>query len=192
MSDAATKPMTLPEFLEWEDHQERKFEFVDGEPRMMTGGTQAHSLIGGNIYAALRTRLRGSNCRPYASDMRVPIPETGNSRYPDVTVDCGPYVPLSHDASTPTVVFEVLSKSTAWYDQSRKLRDYEKVGDIVQYVCVSQSGVRVSVWTRDASSRFVAEADMTDDNEELCIESIQLSLPVVGIYERTGLGAIAE
>ncbi len=114
MSEAGLR-WTLGEFLPWEENQPAKYELVDGEPRLMTGGTQAHHLIGLNIVAALRDRLRGSPCRPWGSDLRV-ITGTGNSRYPDALIDCGGFQPISHNTSAPAVVFEVLSRSTGWLD----------------------------------------------------------------------------
>ena len=57
MADAATRLMTTDEFLAWEHERTPKHELVDGVPRMMSGGTQAHSLLQGNVFAALRAGL---------------------------------------------------------------------------------------------------------------------------------------
>jgi hypothetical protein len=51
----------------------------------------------------------------------VPTRATGCSRYPDVTIDCCRYQRGSNDATSTTIVFEVLSKTTRWCDQSKKL-----------------------------------------------------------------------
>ena len=42
MSAALRKPMTLPEFLAWEERQELRYEFDVFAPAAMTGGTIAH------------------------------------------------------------------------------------------------------------------------------------------------------
>ncbi|MBB3952524.1 Uma2 family endonuclease [Aureimonas jatrophae] len=187
MSEAVQQTFGLEAFLAWEREQERRYELVDGVAVMMTGGTQGHALIAANIVAALRPRLRGSPCRPSGSDMRVPIPATGNARYPDVTVDCGPFDRSSHDASRPTVVFEVLSDSTGWFDQTRKLRDYDSVASIRQYVCVSQSEPRVLVWRRDGSGRLVPDAILVKGALQLDFEGLMADLSLADIYEETGL-----
>ena len=187
MSETSRRVFDLTEFLSWETAQERKFELVDGEAVMMAGGTQAHALIAMNITSVLRTLLRGSPCRPSGSDLRVPIVATGNCRYPDVTVDCGTFDPAAHDASEPTIAFEVLSDSTGWYDQTRKLRDYDSVPSIRQYVCVSQSERRVLVWLRDASGGLVPEAVVFDGVLRLHLGAATVDLPLAEIYEGTGL-----
>ena len=53
----------LEEFLAWEDQEERKWEFDGTAPVATVGGTLEHAVIGGNVVAALRERLRGSPCR---------------------------------------------------------------------------------------------------------------------------------
>lgn len=192
MSEPFHHRLSLDEFLTWEDRQERRFELVDGQAVMMAGGTQAHALIAANIVAALRPLLRGRPCRPSGSDLRLPIPATGNSRYPDVTVDCGRFDPAARDASEPRIVFEVLSDSTGWYDQTRKLRDYDGIPSIRQYVCVSQSERRVLAWRRDGAGRLVPDPVIVDGALSLDLEGPAIHLPLAAIYEETGLPAPNE
>ncbi|KQQ82018.1 Uma2 family endonuclease [Aureimonas sp. Leaf324] len=187
MSEAKARIWKLSEFLLWEEGQERRFELVEGQAVLVAGGTQAHALIAANIVSSLRPLLRGSPCRPGGSDLRIPIVETGNVRYPDVTVDCGPFRPEAHDASEPRVVFEVLSQSTGWYDQTRKLRDYERVPFIRQYICVSQSELRVSLWLRDEGNRLVPQDDVLAGSVAIDLDGYSLDLPLADIYDGTGL-----
>lgn len=55
MNVALRKPMTLEQFLAWEDRQELKFEFDGFRPVAMTGGTAAHSAIQRNIIVCRAT-----------------------------------------------------------------------------------------------------------------------------------------
>ena len=187
MSEARAEIWSLPDFLAWESGQERRWELVEGHAVMMAGGTQAHALIAANLIVALRPLLRSSSCRPVGSDLRIPVPATGNVRYPDVTIDCGRFEPSAHDASEARIVFEVLSQSTGWYDQTRKLRDYESVPTVRQYVCISQSEPRVSVWLKGEDGRFVQQDDILAGELSLYIEGSPISLPLTDIYEGTDL-----
>jgi hypothetical protein len=45
MNLALRKPMTLPEFLEWESGQELRYEFDGFQPVAKTGGTRAHATV---------------------------------------------------------------------------------------------------------------------------------------------------
>lgn len=161
VSEARRLDWTLATFLPWEAAQSARFELVDGrQPRLMTGGTQAHALIAGNIIAGLKPGLRGSPCRPTGSDPRV-VTGTGNVRDPDALVDCGPFRPDSHDVSEPVAVFEVLSRSTAWTDLYAKLRDYDATPTIRLYAVIAQDGSHVAVWRRDPSGSLAVTAAIT-------------------------------
>jgi hypothetical protein len=63
MNLAVLKPMSLAEFLEWEDRQPSRYEFDGVGPVAMTGGTFAHAVIQRNLAFALTGRLRGKPCR---------------------------------------------------------------------------------------------------------------------------------
>jgi Uma2 family endonuclease len=179
--------MSLDEFTAWENEQDQRHEFVDGEITLMTGGSQAHALIAANLISLLRPLLRGTPCRPVGSDLRVLIPASGNSRYPDVTIDCGAFRSDSHMASEPTVVFEILSKTTASFDMTDKVWDYASVASVRQYFCLYQDRVRALVWSRDAegklalTDRILAKTDML----HVCVAGEPIL--VADVYEGTGL-----
>ena len=64
----------------------------------------------------MHAALKGRPCQPRDVDQRVRIAETDLSTYPDLSVVCGRRVPAEddpHSLTNPTVLFEVLSKSTA-------------------------------------------------------------------------------
>lgn len=180
---------SLAEFMEWEAGRPERWELVGGEPRMMAGGSQVHALIAANLIAFLRPTLRGTPCRPSGFDLRIPIPETGNLRYPDVTIDCGPFDPSARSAGAPSVVFEILSRSTGWYDQTTKLRDYETVPSIRQYVCISQSEQLVSVWIKGDDGRWGPSMDTRDSAASIFLPHLNVLLPMSIIYDETNIAA---
>ena len=70
MTVALRTPMTLEQFLAWEERQEPRYEFDGFQPVAMTGGTDAHEAIGGTLRAVLQERLRGKPCRSRHSRQR--------------------------------------------------------------------------------------------------------------------------
>lgn len=137
--DPAYRPITVDEFLAIDFGMDRKFELVDGVIQMMTGGSAFHANVAGNIYFALREKLRGTGCRPFNSDMGLRIDET-NVRYPDVAVYCGKEL-LFPDQDVrafadPVVIFEVLSPSTTRIDQGSKAREYQQLTSLEALVFV--------------------------------------------------------
>jgi len=81
MSSALRKPMTLTDFLAWEEQQELRYEFNGFEPVAMTGGTVAHDQITFDVRTALASRLAGKPCRPLGPNVKIIA--DGRARYPD-------------------------------------------------------------------------------------------------------------
>lgn len=74
------------EYLRQERQAEYKSEFFDGEMFAMAGGTQAHSLIAGNLVAELRNLLKATDCVAYNADLRLKVEATGLLSLPSLSI----------------------------------------------------------------------------------------------------------
>lgn len=183
--DPAYRPITADEFLEMDFGTDKKFELVDGVIYMMTGGTQAHAWVQGNIFAWLRTKLRGTGCRPYGSDMALQISDT-EVRYPDVTVYCD-QPPLDQLATAklltnPTVVIEVLSPTTATFDQGSKLDDYRSISTVRTIAFVDPMNELCRTIERQPAIGWLDQ--MFSGNRGIPIPSLGLVIPHEEIFAR--------
>jgi Uma2 family endonuclease len=168
------KHWTWDEFLAWEADQPVKYELVDGEVYAMACGTSRHDTICNNLRASLHGQLRRKPCRMHGPDLKV---KAGlNGRYPDALIDCGPPAPGSQVAQEPVAVCEVLSRSTAWFDQTRKLRDYDATPSVRTYALISQDEKWALVYTRDADGRLSIR-----DAEELEGAEAATVIPALGV-----------
>jgi Uma2 family endonuclease len=192
MAQPPYQPLTFKsfeDFLDWERHQEAKHELIDGVPRAMAGGSEGHNIIQGNLFASALSKLRGSPCRPFPSDMAVKT-GTAKGRYPDVTIDCGPRNPGNRSAPNPAVLFEVLSPETQKEDRTIKLAEYNAVPSVAHYVLVEQSEPLVHVYSRGASGDFTIgpqEIRGLDGTFELPAAGISMTL--AEIYEGVAFDA---
>jgi len=86
--DAHDEKVSLEEYFTiLEKDPEHRYEYLDGDVYMMTGGSPNHSIIGGNMVRILGNLLEGRRCIVYNSDLYVELAE--NYRVcPDVTVSC--------------------------------------------------------------------------------------------------------
>lgn len=180
------------DYVAWEVAQPVRHELVDGQVHAMGGGTAAHDRIANALRVALAMRLRDGPCRPHGPDMKVQT-GTGNGRYPDALIDCGPYRPEAFQAQEPVAVFEVLSRSTAWVDQGKKLRDYDATPGIKHYVLVSQDEPRVMVYTRNENGRLdIRDATLLEAvNTTLELPGAGISIPLAAIYDGLGFAPSA-
>jgi Uma2 family endonuclease len=177
MSVALRQPMTVAEFLAWEEGQELRWEFDGFEPVAMTGGTLAHETIGDNIRFALRNRLGGGPCRVHGPTLKIEV--AGRIRYPDAFVFCTSLPPKTTVVRDPVVVFEVLSESTSRTDRIEKLREYGATPSIQRYVILEQDAIAAMVFVRKGSD-LVAETLTADDT--LHMPEIDIEVPMAEFY----------
>jgi Uma2 family endonuclease len=177
MSSALRKPMTLDEFLAWEESQPTRWEFDGFAPVAMTGGTQEHSIVQANLITALSNRLRGSRCRAHGSDFKIEV--DGSIRYPDAFVQCTPAPRGSTVANEPVVVFEILSPSTSRTDRIVKAREYGNTASIVRYVILEPTAMAATVFTH---ANGVWAATVVEGAVELDMPEIGISLPLAELY----------
>lgn len=142
------KPMSVADYLVWEEGQAQKHEFVDGRPVAMAGASKRHNLIASNLIRHLGNRLDGKPSRPYGSDAKF-ISPTGNVRYPDVQVDCARLSSGEIYTTDPRVVIEVLSPSNDWIDVAKLLADYRAHESVQHILFVSSLRLRAQAFTRE-------------------------------------------
>ena len=181
MNLALRKPMTLAEFLDWEEQQPVRHEFDGFGPVAMTGGTYGHSTIQRNLAFALTGRLRGKPCQFQGSDLKIQVGD-GHIRYPDGMVVCSPVDRTATVVHEPVVVFEVLSPSTAAKDRIVKAREYQATPSIRRYVMLEQDSVGATVYARSGET-WTHEILVADSI--LALPEIGVSLPLAELYEGT-------
>jgi Uma2 family endonuclease len=78
--------MTAEAYLEWEQHQEIRHEYEQGEVIAMTGGTIPHNDIALNLYRTVYPHIRTRGCRANVADVKVQANSQSAYYYPDVVV----------------------------------------------------------------------------------------------------------
>jgi len=182
MTIALRRPrMTREEFFCWAHSQDVRYEFDGAEPVAMTGGTVDHNQISQNIQFALRTRLRGSACRPLGPD--AGLATVGDTvRCPDALVTCSKVPGTAHLVPGVVVVFEVLSPSSGRTDRIEKVREYRAVPSIRRYVILECTSIGLTVFERrDAEDGWTASTLTEDDM--LRMEEIGVDVPVAELYQ---------
>ena len=186
MSSAAKTKLTVAEYLAFERASESKHEFFDGELFAMTGGTPAHSLIATNFASEARAALKERPCVVFNSDLRVKVNPSGLYTYPDVTIVCGEQKFDDEQRDTlinPTIVVEVLSKSTASYDRGPKSKHFRKIDSLQALILIEQDCPAVEVYCRQSDGKWIL-TDATELTDSIAIEPIGIFIPLAEIYRR--------
>ncbi len=182
----ATKRYTPLEYYRLEEEADYKSNFYAGEIFAMAGGTIRHSRICTNLVGELRNRLKGSPCSPYESNLRLRIQSTSLRCYPDVSVFCDnfefdPEDPSRQTVTNPTVLFEVLSKSTEAYDRGLKSLAYRTISSLKMYVLILQDEPRAEIHRRQPDGKWVIE-DIQGLDTTLPLTALNVNLPMAEVY----------
>ncbi|GEM_PF-5134744 len=133
MADVANPAVTEAEYLALAEASEEKLEFVDGEIRMMAGGSESHGALQYRLARSLGPLIDARGCRGYASDTRIKVRESGQYVYPDLSAACPKGEFEGTSLLNPTLVVEALSPGTAAYDRGRRLELYLSIPTIKRF-----------------------------------------------------------
>jgi Uma2 family endonuclease len=123
------------------------------------------------------------------SDMRILVPACRAYFYPDVVLTCAEPVFQDEEQDTilnPTVLIEILSKSTEKLDRERKFDCYRLLPTLTTYVLVSQEQARIEVYQRDGEEwRFMP---LLGRDQSLTLPMLTSPLSFESIYARVKFG----
>lgn len=124
------KPISPEAYLAQEEQASDRHEYIQGVIKPMAGGTPIHNEVSGNLYIALKLRLKKSPYRVFHVDQRLWIPSQQIYTYPDVMVTGKPLVLQEGRKDTvlnACLIAEVLSPATKNYDRSEKFHYYRSI-----------------------------------------------------------------
>ncbi len=174
--------MSVAEFIQWEDAQPDKHEFIDGEVFAMVGARRVHVTIVLNLAALLKAHLRGGPCRAFIADMKLAVRSVEAVFYPDVLVTCDPddlraETVMEH----PKIIIEVLSKSTAAYDRGDKFARYRKLDSLEEYVLIDPDRRGVEVFRRVGQGDWLLAA--SESEQGIILKSIDFQAKLDAVFE---------
>ncbi len=182
--------MTPQEYLEWEEQQPLKYEYMNGQVFAMTGGTLPHNSIALNLASALKNHLRGKGCKVFMADAKVGVSQNGPFHYPDVMVTCD-----SRDQTARQVVYhpcliaEVLSPGIEHIDQGKKFRNYRRIATLKEYVLIEAETMSVECYRLNEKEKWeltaysLEEIDTNETELEVQLTSVNFQCPISLLYE---------
>ncbi|HVB23366.1 MAG TPA: Uma2 family endonuclease [Ktedonobacteraceae bacterium] len=161
-----------------------KYEYIDGQVYLMSGGTLAHSRISSNTVRTLEDALGSQSCYVYNSDASVRLSESRYT-YPDASVSCdGRDQPTTEQMQVlaPRVVVEVLSDSTEGKDRIKKAHLYHSCPTIQEYMLISTRYQAIEVQRRTGDEWTI---HVFGPGDEIELTSIDVRFPLAMLYRGT-------
>lgn len=174
------------EYLELEIPSVDKHEYIDGEIRLMPGGMPNHNRIINNLSAALNFAFKGKPYEAFVTDQRLWIPRKRIYTYLDIMIIQGDLQLQEGRKDTltnPSVIIEVLSKSTQNYDKGDKFTAYRSIPSFQEYALVDQYSMHVEHYVKTEQRKWIfQEYDEADGT--LAFSSVQFEISLVDLYDK--------
>lgn len=179
------KNISAAEYLAVERNAFEKHEFYQGEVFAMSGASLKHNKIFSRIFGELASKLKGKNCMPFGSDLRIHIPKNTLYTYPDISIVCGETECTDNFFDTvlnPSVIIELLSKSTRNYDKGEKFSLYRDIDSLQEYILIDTERINVEKHIRNHDNSWqLTEFKSLEDS--FLINTVDLSIALNDIYE---------
>ena len=175
--------ITPEEYLQLEQESDVKHEYIDGYAYAMAGANDAHVTVSGNLFALLRSHVRGSGCRVFISDMKARIEKSNRYYYPDVMVTCDERdKENTQEKKFPCLIVEVLSDSTEAFDRGDKFADYQQLETLQEYVLINAKRQRVDCFRRNNEGLWVLQFYASGE-KSFELQSINFEVEMSALYE---------
>lgn len=186
---------SVEEYLAFEKTSPIRHEFVSGQIYAMAGGSKNHNRIALDLAGNLNTQLRGSSCEAFVADVKVYV-HPDLYYYPDVVVTCEKLnedeEEESYIAENPVLLVEVLSTTTKRTDRIEKMREYQILPSLREYVIIEQNCYQVEVYRHAAAGEEWQKETFTDPDQQVFLASGKASFTLAEIYARVRFGATTE
>ena len=183
--------LTPKQYLELEDQSDKRHEYRNGERVVMTGGTTNHNRLIVALCPYLNLALMDQDAEVFSGDVKVWIPAYQLFTYPDLMMVQGepqyyrdrPEHERQDTIENPSVVVEVLSKSTRQYDQSDKFDAYRTLDSLNEYILIDQYSFWVKQFTKNSQGQWLL-TEFIGEDAVLKLQTIDFELAFKDLYKR--------
>ncbi len=182
--------MTVEEYFDWEETQNEKHEYWDGEVVAMAGTTKNHHRVARNMSNQLNDAFGDGNCEAFAGDIRVRVEPRRKYFYPDVVVSCDDREDEDLYIKYPCLIIEVLSPSTESIDRGIKFAKYREILSLKEYVLVQVAQPGVEIYQRGDRGKWIYSAYGMDDR--VLLESVNVEISVADLYRQVTFEPMEE
>ena len=176
--------ITAEEYLMAERTAAEKHEYYNGEVFAMSGASANYNEIFSNLFGEIAHKLKGKGCKPYGSDLRIHIPKNTLYTYPDISIICGE-MNLTDDkfdtATNPSVIIEILSRSTRNYDRLEKFSLYRDIDTLQEYILADSQKIHIERYFRSNNNTWQL-MDYYFKEDSLVISTVNISISLKDIY----------
>jgi Uma2 family endonuclease len=173
------------DYLIMERASQEKHEYFKGEVFAMSGASKQHNFIASNLNRTIAPHAHGIGCKLFGSDFRIHIPANTLYTYPDFTIVCGDNLKeiiYTDNLTSPSVIIEILSKSTRDYDRGTKFSLYRGIKTLKEYILIDSTSISVELFTKQEDDKWIL-SEYKQLTDSFVIATIGLTLQLKDVYE---------
>jgi Uma2 family endonuclease len=187
MAELAIKPMTLDEFLRWDDGTETHYELIGGFPVAMAPPAEAHSVLAVRLVTRIDAGLSGRRPCRVQIEAGIVRPDRADSYFvADIAATCAPIEPGRQAIKDPFLIVEILSPSTERHDRRVKLPAYRQISTVQEIMLIASDG-RYAELHRRVGAQWITEL-LRGADARLALTTVDVEIPFVDLYEGIALG----
>lgn len=195
VAQVQSQPTYSPEeYFELEATAVDRNEYINGEIVPMSGGTPNHNRIAGNCFSILHIALDNQPYEAFFADQRLQIAASNNYTYPDIMVVEGKpeLVRGRNDTITnPTLIIEVLSKSTADYDRGAKFLAYRTIPTFREYLLIDQYSTYVEQHVKQDDRHWMLTIH-DDPTATIALASVPVQIAIADLFKKVTFDSRSE
>jgi Uma2 family endonuclease len=186
MSATATKPMTLDEFLRWDDGTETHYELIGGFPVAVASPAEAHRILAVRLGARIDSALAGR--RPANAQISAGVirPDRTDIYFEaDIAATCEGNEVGRQAIKDPFLIVEILSPSTERHDRRIKLPVYRQIATVQEILFIASDDLYAELHRR-SGAQWITEI-LRGGEARLALNSVGIEIPLGDLYEGIAL-----
>ena len=188
--------LTIEEYNQLEEEKQWGYEYLNGRVVPREEADLAHSFTASNLSNLLGKALNETEYKVLTSVAKFHIEQENVSLYPDLAVVCSPWERSEDDAGAlknPLLIVEIISDSSAAYDQGEKFNYYRKIPTLQEYVLLD-----TDIWHVETRLRNLEENTWQIEwfgserysptvperrSDELVLKSVGVNLTLLEVFQ---------
>jgi len=186
MAELAIKPMTLEEFLRWDDGTETHYELIGGFPVAMAPPAEAHRILAMRLGSRIDSALAGRRPCNAQIEAGVARPDRVDTYFEaDIAMTCESNEPGRQTIKDPLLIVEILSPSTERHDRRVKLPAYRQISTVQEIVLIASDGHYAELHRR-SGAQWITEI-LRGADARLALTAIGIEVSFADLYEGIAL-----
>jgi len=182
MAEPAIKPMTLDEFLRWDDGTDTHYELIGGFPVAMAPPAAVHRILATRLVSRIDFALakrRPCNAQGEAGIVR---PERTDTYFEaDIVATCERHEFGQQALKEPFLIVEILSPSTERHDRRLKLPAYRQIETVQEILLIASDDIYGEVHRRAAGTQWVTEI-LRGGEAALSLATVPIEIRLSDLY----------